>query len=492
MRMTRLLTVLMTFLPIGTVRAAEPAEEYDKLGAFEVVRWNENAPGPEVELGGIKYELKEVQDLPVAKVLEFCRKNYPKDWRKAFEEDLVEVLSKMKKPPLNGTIKVKVRPSEGGEDRTFEAVWLTEANLQSIIDKRQVIIAGAGGAVAVPAAGDAAKRVDRKHSGQVSEPFKFLIERIEPRSAEGKDVLTRKQVEEDLDELEWHLTSRYAYLSREKIDYKAAFDAVRAGIDDKGIPRGTFALQVHRLLALFNDGDTGAMLDLSNDLPLGYLPFLTAEVAGGRIVAYDPGGEGLVDLDRPVLSKLDGVEIAKWLDAAKAIAPGGSPQFVRSACVAGLRYVNCLRERLGLARKDVVSVELSSPDGSSAHTIEMKLAEEPVRPPLPREGLRRTLEGNVGYLRLGASVDDANFIAALHAAMAESRATDGLVIDVRRGGGAGRATPRALLPYFLDPDEPPRVVNVAVYRLNAERGEQADAREGYLQDRRMFPITSAT
>jgi ribosomal protein L12E/L44/L45/RPP1/RPP2 len=424
-------------------------------------------------------------------VLDFCRKNFPKDWRKAFEEDLVEVLSKMKKPPENGTLKVKVRPIEGGEEKTFEAVWLNEANVESVIKNRQVIVAGAGGAVAVPAAGAQAKRLERAHAPGVAERFKSLTERIEPRSAAGKDVLTPKQVGEDLDELEWHLVNRYASLARHTLDYKAAFDTVRAGVDEKGVARGAFALQLHRLLALFADGDTGAMLDPEADLPEGYLPFLVAEVAGGKVVAYDPGGAGLVDLDRPVLAKLDGVEIEKWLDAAKAIAPGGSPQSVRRQCVADLRYVNFLRDRLKLPRKDAVSVELSSPDGNNGHAIEIKLAMEPVKPPLPREGLRRTLEGNVGYLRLASANDDVNFLKALHDAMAESRATDGLVIDLRRGGGAGPGTPRELFPYFMDATEKPLVAAVAAYRLSAERGEQPDAREGFLQDRRMFPITAA-
>ena len=495
MRFGHLLIALATLCPFLIARAEEPAEpeEYEKLGAFEVVRWVENMPGPEVQLGGIKYELKEVQDLPVAKVLEFCRKNYPKNWRRAFEEDLVEVLSKMKKPPANGTVKVKVRPSEGGEEKTFEAVWLTESNLQEIIKNRQVVVAGAGGAVAVPAAAPGApvRRVDRKHSGVVAEQFKFLTGRLDPQWTKGKDALKRQQAEEDLDELEAALVARYAYLSRNVVDVRAAFDAVRAGIDDQGIARPDFVLQLHRLLALFGDGDTGAVLDLQNELPPGYLPFLVAEAGGGKVVAYDPGGAGLVDLDRPVVAKLDGVEIDKWLDAAKSVAPGGSPQFVRAQCVANLRYVNYLRGRLKLPAKEAVSVELASPGGADSHVIEMKVAQEPVRPPLPREGLRRTLEGNVGYLRLASTADDANFARALHEAMAETRGTDGLVIDVRRGGGAGPGAVRELLPYFLDPaTDKPTVVAVAAYRLSVERNEDPNLREGYLQDRKMFPITA--
>ena len=398
MRTHRLLVAMTILLPAVLIAAADDQpQEYDKLGAFEVVRWKDDAAvGPEVELGGIKYELRELQDIPVAKVIEYCKKHYPKDWRKAFEEDLVEVLSKMQKPPdARGTIKAKLRPSEGGEDRTFEAVMLTEANLESIVKNRQIVVPGAG-VGAVPAAAGDVKRVERQHAGAIAEPFKFLTERFEPRSSLGKDIITTKQAEEDLDELEWLLVNRFAYLERHKFDYRVALDTIRASLGDKGIARGAFALQLYQFLALFGDGDTGAMLDLPADLPEGYLPFLVAEVAGGKVVAYDPGGAGLVDLDRPVLAKLDGVEIERWVDVAKRLAGGGSPQAVRRQSVENLRFVNALRDRLNLPRKKIVSVELSSPNGANGHAIEMDLTDEPVSPPRPREGLRRALEGNVG------------------------------------------------------------------------------------------------
>ena len=500
MRMSRPLVVFAVAVSLGCLAVAQQAaEEYEKLGAFEAVRWKgDDAAWPEVDLGGIKYELKEIQDLPVEKVLEFCKKKDANEWRKVFEEDLVEVLSKMGKAPATGTVKVKMKPVEGGEDRTFEGVWLTQVNLEQTIKNRQVIAPagpgappGAGGGAAAVVVGPV-NRIEREHVNQVAEPFKFLADRIQPQSARGKDVLGRKQAEEDLDQLEWLLVNRYAYLARGNVDYKAALDTVRAGLGGEGIPRGAFAVQIHQLLALFGDGHTGASIDLEGDLPAGYLPFLLAEIAGGKVVAYDPGGAGLVDLDRPVVTSLDGVEIEKWLDAARRIAPGGSPHAVRRHCVeSGLRYVNFLRDGLKLPRKAEIVVGLASLDGKNTGPLEMKLAEEPVSPPRPREGLRRTLEGNVGYLRIATMTDDPNFVRALHDAMAESRGTTGLVIDVRRNGGGSRAVLRELYPYFTDPDEArPRVVNVAAYRLNKEKNEPPDARDGYLQDRFLWPITA--
>ena len=58
MRTHRLPVALIALLSMTLLAAADdPPQEYDKLGAFELVRWKEDAAaGPEVELGGIKYE----------------------------------------------------------------------------------------------------------------------------------------------------------------------------------------------------------------------------------------------------------------------------------------------------------------------------------------------------------------------------------------------------------------------------------------------------
>ena len=479
-----LLLSLALALPAPVSPAQDKAQEYEKLAPFEAVRWG--AGTVEVDLGGIKYELLEIQDLPTEKVLEYCRENYKPEWRHAFEERLVEVLSKMGKPP-EYTVKLKLRRLEDGGERVFEQVMLSEANVEMIVKARAAApAAGADAAPEEPPAGPA-KRVERAHSGKVAEPFKFLTERIEPRSDRGKILVPAKKAEEDLDELEWHLVNRYAYLTTKGVDYPAALDSIRAALGD-GIPRGALALQVHQFLSLFGDGHTGASLDLRDDLPMGYLPFAVGEIAGGRVVAFDTLEGGFVDLDHPVLQKLDGVELPKWIDAARAISGGGSPQFVRRVSVENLRYVNFLRRRLNLPLRETLAVHLTSADGQKGRTVEMKLANEPPRAAFGREAPGRTLDGNVGYVRIASMTDDPRFLQGLHEAMAAVRGTVGLVIDVRSNGGGSRDILRELFPYFMAPGEPPHVVNVAAYRL--AEGEAADEKEGFLQDRALYPATS--
>lgn len=486
MRASRLLSgVVALSLLVGLAVAQEPEpQEYEKLAPFEAVRWTEGAV--EVDLGGIKYELLEIQDFSIAKVLEYCREHYKPEWRQAFEEKLVEVLSRMGKPP-EYTVKVKLRRLDDGSERVFEQVMLSEANLESTVKNRQVVIGDGGAAPEDPPAGPA-KRIERPHSGKVDERYQFLAERIEPRSAQGKEVLPAKKAEEDLDELEWHLVNRYAYLTMKGVDYQAALDTIRASLGE-GIPRAAFALQLHRFLALFGDGHTAVVsLDLREDLPAGYLPFAVGEIGGGKFVAFDTEAGGFLDLDHPILTKLDGVEVEKWVEAAKPLAPGGSPQFVRRHCVERLRYVNFLRGRLDLPPRETISAEVKSEDGKQGRTVEIKLAGQPPRPPWPREAGGRTLEGNVGYLRIASMTDDQRFLQNIHETMAAVRGTVGLVIDVRNNGGGSRDVLRDVFPYFMAPGDPPKVVNVAASRL--AEGEAADDKEGFLQDRSLYPVTS--
>jgi hypothetical protein len=478
---------LASLVLVTGLLAVEPPKEpehYDKLAPFEAVRWTDGAV--EVDLGGIKYELLEIQDLPVGKVLDYCREHYKPEWRKAFEEDLVEVLSKLGKPPED-SVKVRLRRLDDGTERVFEQVMLTESNLEMVVKNRQVVVGDAGAQVKEEPAAGPAKRVERAHSGKVDERYKALTARIQPRSATGKEVIPAAKAEQDLDELEWHLVNRYAYLTSKGIDYQAALDTIRAALGD-GIPRAAFALQIQQLLSLFADGSSGVTIDLREELPTGYLPFAVFEVGGGRFVAFDTEAGGFFDIDNPVLNKLDGAELAKWLDAARPLAVGGSAQAVRRASAENLRYVNHLRGRLNLPMRDMVAAEVASDDGKQGRTAHVKLADEPPKAPFPREAAGRTLEGNVGYLRVAAMLDDARFLQTIHETMTAVRGTVGLVIDVRGNNGASRQVLRDLFPYFMDPNEAPLVVNVAAHRL--ADGEAADDKEGFLQDRALYPLTS--
>ena len=414
--------------------------------------------------------------------MDFCKKTYPDLWQKRFEEDLVEVLTKMGHKP-GATVKLKVRPLDAKDAHVLERVPMTKENRTALWKARLEAEQKAGPAKRPERPAGEPRRVQRAHAGKILEEYQFLRNAVAFGTDPGAPVLSRRQAEEDLDELEWHLEHRYSYLKLKNVDYRAALDAVRAGLGEQ-VSRDAFAVQLMKVLALFGDGHTRV-----NDrpLPAGYTPFLVGE-AEGRLVAFRPDRSGFVDADHPFLKRLDGLDVAKWLQAAARLGPGGSPQALRRQSVENLRYVQYLRHELGLKAGEVLRLELESADAKRARAVEVRIThDQPASGPWPRGGHRR-LAGDVGYLRLDRMSDRPAFLKELVEAMAGFRDTKGLILDVRGNGGGSRAALRELFPFFLRPDDPPRVANVAAYRLG--EGEKADEPEGFLQNRFLYPAAS--
>jgi hypothetical protein len=110
---------------------AEPplAEEYPKKSPFAALRWQQSQP--EVKLGEEWFKLVSLNELPASEIVAFSQRTYGVLWRKRFEEDLVELLSRMGHPPSD-TVKLIVQSLASTETRVFEDIPMTEANRQAI------------------------------------------------------------------------------------------------------------------------------------------------------------------------------------------------------------------------------------------------------------------------------------------------------------------------------------------------------------------------
>jgi hypothetical protein len=325
------------------------------------------------------------------------------------------------------------------------------------------------------------KRVYREHANAVSNEFEYLRRRTNLDSA-GNMRLSKREAEEDLDELEWLLENRYSYLKLKGVDYKAALDSVRGSLSD-GISRSDFGYQLTKFIALFGDGhsrvasSTVRLVSLCSD----FLPFLVEE-SDERLVAFKPDRSGFVDPDFPFLRAMDGLPVSKWLEGASQWVARGSPQYLRYHTMRNLRYVECIRKELNLGKSGSIEVQLESADGSSTKRMELALKKEgPVYGFWPRsenqikslDDVRvesRILEENVGYLRIVVMPDGPEFLDGLLDAMTKFRDTKGLIIDARSCGGGSRATLRVLFPFFMAENYLPRVVNVAAYRREEFEG----------------------
>jgi len=105
------------------------AVDFAKKSPFAAVRWQESQP--EVQVGDEWFQLVSLNEIPAAEIVAFSRRTYGDKWQKRFEEDLVELLSRMGHPP-NDTVTLVVQSRSSPETRTLEHVRMTEANRKAI------------------------------------------------------------------------------------------------------------------------------------------------------------------------------------------------------------------------------------------------------------------------------------------------------------------------------------------------------------------------
>ncbi len=408
-------------------------QQYAKRAPYDAIRWSDDTP--EVRVAGEWSELLSIDGAAVADIVEFCRKRYAGRWRKRFDEDLVQVLSEMGRPP-GRSVKLQLRDVDSGALRMVEAA-MTAANRASVMDSK-----------------------------------------YQPPPA----TLTIAQARADLRELRRLLEERFSYFRLKGIDVDQAFAAVDARLSE-GMPTPEFGVELRKLVARFGDGHS-RVRPLSSLMPRGYLPFAVVDI-GGRFAAIDPRRRECMDPRRPFIAAIDGVGIDRWIEAAAKLDAEGSPQLVRRRAAMNLAYAAYLRRELGIEPAEALTVELAASDGGDQTAVRLPLAPRPTGYSLPLPDDHRLLEGNVGYLRVSSMDGDEAFQQKLRRAMQNLRDTGGLIIDVRGNGGGSREPLRTLLPYFVKPGEPPAVVNVAAYRLG--KGDEPDKPEGYLKDRYLLP-----
>jgi hypothetical protein len=326
------------------------------------------------------------------------------------------------------------------------------------------------------------------------EDLSFLSDRygFGVRGPEQPAALSGEEARADLLQLQSILQERFAYLEWLGVDHRAALEVIREGLGDE-IETGDLALQIHKLLSLFGDGHT-QVPSLPDYLPAAYLPLSLGDAREG-IVAYHMDGSGLVDPERPVVTALDGVPLPELMDAVSVLVQRGSPQLVRRRSLRLLQHPPLWRCLRGLPDSPSVVVTLAALDGSGERTVDVDLVpdqSERVWHWLDDERWphveHRTVEPNTGYLRIRRMAADSAFVAHIHRAMDEFRGTDALIIDVRGNGGGSRAALMNLFPYLMAPGTPPRITNVARYRLTPE--DEPGNPEGYLQNRFLYPATA--
>lgn len=102
---------------------------YPKLSPFAGVRWR--GEFAEVEVDGTWYELVSLNGISFAEIIAFSRLTFGNSAKQCFEEDLVELLTRMDHAP-NAEVKLVLKSLTDNTTTTLEKVAMTRANRQAI------------------------------------------------------------------------------------------------------------------------------------------------------------------------------------------------------------------------------------------------------------------------------------------------------------------------------------------------------------------------
>jgi beta-lactamase regulating signal transducer with metallopeptidase domain/Tfp pilus assembly protein PilF len=96
---------------------------------FAAIRWQESQP--EVKVGDEWFKLVSLDGIPATEIVAFSRQNFADRWQMRFEEDLVELLTRMGHPPRD-TATLVVQTLKASETRTPKEIPMTAANRWAI------------------------------------------------------------------------------------------------------------------------------------------------------------------------------------------------------------------------------------------------------------------------------------------------------------------------------------------------------------------------
>ncbi len=329
------------------------------------------------------------------------------------------------------------------------------------------------------------KPVKRPLPAAIPDGFRFIADT--PRDAPGA-VMSRTKLLADVDDLELILENCYAYLERRDVDWRGALDALRSSLTND-IPVSVFQHRVARMLTVFGD----PLSTVQNSYVVYKRPRIPALLVmdGGKVAALLPDQTGFLQPGFPYLTGIASRPVVTWLHAAEQVVSQASPQYRRRLALQELTAVDTLARDLCVPHGSLLA-EFSSADGNATKKVELKpglLEKDSFHSSWPLTESQMRGDG-LGYLRLPDMQHGEPFISSLNGWMEKFKNTRGLIIDLRGNTGRYQDALQTLLPWFMKPGSPLKVVNVAAYRLPIPLRYPNPAGFLGLDGRGLHPVTS--
>jgi hypothetical protein len=131
--MSKTTALLVATAIIGTTQldaaGGQSGRGYPIAAPFSAVRWKDSTP--EVKVKDQWYELLAINSASAKDIVAFCKEKENKQWKKRFEEDLVEMMDRMGHKP--GTkVALKLRDLATDKEVIMKDVAMTEENREAI------------------------------------------------------------------------------------------------------------------------------------------------------------------------------------------------------------------------------------------------------------------------------------------------------------------------------------------------------------------------
>ena len=433
---------------------------YDEWSPFQGIRFDCHDIEVKLDANGDWGTLESVDGKSVSSFVDFALDEYDDYWRPRIVGDFGRAIREFGSYPVLPKVNLVV-------DGTAHSVWLSSSQRPALY--RSLM------------ASERPKIVRNRHAPDKN--YEFLTRNYQ--FAITDKLITRAEAYTDLDILEAKIQDYFAYKNlRNDFDYRKAIDTIRHGIDST-VDRRNFAIQVNKLINLFGDGHAGVR---RKPYPKGYLPFLVSK--SGPPVAFKDDRSSLLDPQFPLVAKIDNVNVSNWFEAAMQHVPKGHDDAMMRDARRVLRNINLLRQDLNLPVKKEITVLLTTPDHSLSKKIVLTVAEKkPFYGTWPRPDYRPVLPNNIAYIRIDDMSDEREYIEDIETRLDQAQKYDGVILDIRGNTGGSRDLVKKVVPYFMQPDAGPKVVNAAKFRTPPlDRGCQADI--GYLINRSLHPIDS--
>ncbi|WP_272149225.1 S41 family peptidase [Tenacibaculum aiptasiae] len=423
----------------------------EKASPFTAVKWENNQPI--VQFENEWYSFEKLDNFTRDKILNFCKKEFGRKWKKRFSEDLVEVLQGLNYTPNQ---KVQLTLSKKGISKEYTGVFTAENRKKCLLYNR---------------------------AQKNSKPVKKTLKEV-----------TKMQAIDDLKQFSDILNNKSSYAQLSNYDYNTAIKKLATSIlnsNKETISIDKLTHEIGKIMAEIGDRHSSIKNETFNRkahntynlrLPFG-ITILNGKVIAVQQKTNNKKEYSYYNNEYPYIKSIDGIAIeilmndynyrnkkapkeAKFTRGANAIQKLGALLFKNNK--------NCPK---------TVEVEFSNNKKTKKKTVELTFDKKGYISNLSVHSFiammniqagrfndtKKLLANNIGYIKIPRMFNYKRvegYEDFLENTMKEFSKTKALIIDVRDNPGGRRVILQTFAKYIVQPAQSPWIANVAYLRTN--------------------------